>query len=127
MPLRFTDEYRYRIMSLLEAEPALSQRELAGRLGMSLGKVNYCLRALMEKGLLKAHAFCNSRNKRAYVYVLTPSGIRERGRVTLRFLRRKTAEYEALKAEIETIRAQLWGQGSSGNGYDSVKPNEQVR
>jgi EPS-associated MarR family transcriptional regulator len=103
----FTDEYRYRIMSLLQREPGLSQRELAERLGMSLGKVNFCLRALMEKGLLKANRFYNSRNKRAYLYVLTPSGITERARLTVRFLERKTAEYEALKAEIERISAEV--------------------
>ena len=104
---RVTDEYRYRIMSLLDREPGLSQRELAQRLGMSLGKVNFCLRALMEKGLLKASSFYNNRNKRAYLYVLTPSGISERAQLTVRFLERKTAEYEALKAEIERISAEV--------------------
>jgi EPS-associated MarR family transcriptional regulator len=102
-----TDEYRYRIMSLLEREPGLSQRELAARLGISLGKVNFCLQALIEKGLLKANTFYNSRNKRAYLYVLTPNGIRERAQLTVRFLERKTAEYEALRAEIERISAEV--------------------
>jgi EPS-associated MarR family transcriptional regulator len=107
MPLQFNDEFRYRIISLLEEEPTLSQRQLAARLGISLGKVNFCLQALVDKGWLKASRFYGSENKRAYMYVLTPQGIRERVSLTLRFLQRKTAEYEALKKEIAEIRSVL--------------------
>lgn len=99
-----TDEYRYRILKLLEADPHASQRRIADELGISLGRVNYCLQALIEKGLIKANNFRNSANKRAYLYLLTPTGIEEKARVTARFLRRKLDEYEALKRELEELR-----------------------
>jgi EPS-associated MarR family transcriptional regulator len=99
-----TDEYRYRILKLLEADPQASQRELAGRLGISLGRVNYCLKALIEKGLVKSNNFRNNSNKRAYLYLLTPSGIEEKARVTARFLRRKLEEYDALKRELDELQ-----------------------
>jgi len=105
MVSRLTDEYHYRIVRLIDEKPAISQRELADRLGISLGKTNYCVRALMDKGLLKATRFCNSQNKRAYLYVLTPNGIREYANITMRFLQRKSAEYEALKNEIAEIES----------------------
>lgn len=100
-----TDEYRYKILKLIETNPEISQRDLSHRLGISLGKTNYCLKALMEKGLLKASDFRNSKNKMAYIYKLTPKGIEEKTAVTLRFLKRKVQEYESLKSEIEQIRA----------------------
>ena len=99
-----TDEYRYRILKLLEADPGASQRELASRLGISLGRVNYCLQALVRKGLLKVNNFRDSTHKRAYLYLLTPRGIEERARVTARFLRVKLDEYEILKHELEELR-----------------------
>jgi len=98
------DETRYRILKLLEAQPELSQRELARELGVSLGKANYCLRALVAKGLVKAVNFKNNRNKKAYAYYLTPKGIDEKARVTLRFLMQKAQEYEALKRELRQLR-----------------------
>jgi EPS-associated MarR family transcriptional regulator len=99
-----TDEYRYKLLQLLEEKPHASQRELANALGISLGKVNFCLNALMERGLIKARNFTNSRNKRAYMYYLTPRGLQEKARVTVRFFRQKMLEYEALSREIETLR-----------------------
>jgi len=99
-----TDEYRYKILKLVEANPAISQRELASQLGISLGKVNFCLKALIEKGLLKATNFRNNKNKLAYMYLLTPSGIEEKASITLRFLKYKLHEYEALQIEIEELR-----------------------
>jgi len=99
-----TDEYRYKIFKLVEAHPEISQRELARELGISLGKANYCLKALIEKGLLKAGNFRNSKNKMAYVYKLTPKGIEEKSNVTVRFLKQKMTEYESLKSEIEFLR-----------------------
>jgi len=105
MPI-LTDESRYRILRLIEQNPAISQRELARELGVSLGKVNFCLNALIEKGVLKANSFLNSRNKRAYAYVLTPRGIEEKARVTLRFLKWKVGEYEALQKEIAELTEQ---------------------
>lgn len=99
-----TDEYRYKLLRLLEANPQASQREISDALGVSLGKVNYCLNALIGKGLVKARNFTNSHNKRAYMYYLTPRGMKEKARVTVRFLRQRVQEYEALRAEIETLR-----------------------
>jgi EPS-associated MarR family transcriptional regulator len=102
-----SDEVRYRLLSLLEANPELSQREVARHLGVSLGKVNYCLRSLVEKGWIKATNFKNSKNKSAYMYFLTPRGIEEKAGVTARFLQWKMREYEALKVEIEKIREEV--------------------
>jgi len=99
-----TDETRYRILKLLEVEPHASQRRIADELGISLGRVNFCLQALVEKGLVKVNNFRNSANKRAYLYLLTPRGIEEKAMVTARFLRRKLDEYEALKREVEQLQ-----------------------
>jgi len=102
--LVLTDEYRYRILKLLEADPHASQRRIADELGISLGRVNYCLQALIEKGLVKVNNFRSSTNKRAYLYLLTPRGIEEKARVTARFLRVKLNEYETLKRELEELQ-----------------------
>jgi EPS-associated MarR family transcriptional regulator len=99
-----TDETRYRILKLLEGDPHASQRRIADELRISLGRVNYCLRALIGKGLVKATNFRNSANKRAYLYLLTPRGIEEKALVTTRFLKRKMDEYESLTREIEILR-----------------------
>jgi EPS-associated MarR family transcriptional regulator len=98
------DETRYKLMRLLEANPHLSQRDAARELGISLGKLNYCVRALIGKGWVKAARFKNSRNKAAYMYVLTPRGIEHKARLTLQFLRTKVQEYKALRAEIVQMR-----------------------
>ena len=98
------DETRYRILKILEADPQASQRKLADQLGISLGRVNYCLQALIDKGLVKANNFRNSANKRAYLYLLTPKGIEEKAKVTVRFLQYKLAEYEILKHELEELQ-----------------------
>jgi|TARA_B100001079_G_C16300015_1_gene465008 EPS-associated MarR family transcriptional regulator len=102
-----TDELRYKIIRHLEADPYLSQRALAKALGISLGKANYCLQALMQKGLIKAGNFHHSKNKRMYMYVLTPRGIEERAKATVRFLRRKMEENKAIVAEIEQLRGEI--------------------
>ena len=102
-----TDEYRAKILRILEEAPGTSQRELARELGISLGKVNYCLQALIEKGFVKARNFRNSSNKKAYMYYLTPKGIEHKARVTARFFARKLAEYETLTQEIESLRAEV--------------------
>jgi len=99
-----TDEVRYKLLKLVEANPALNQRGLARELGISLGKVNFCLHALIDKGLVKASNFKNSHNKRSYLYVLTPQGVEDKARVTVRFLRNKQAEFEALKQEIAALQ-----------------------
>lgn len=102
-----SEDARYKILRILEKNPEASQRQMAEELGVSLGKVNYCLQALVEKGLLKARNFSQSPNKRRYLYVLTPSGIDKKTKMTRKFLNRKMNEYEALKAEIEEIRREL--------------------
>jgi EPS-associated MarR family transcriptional regulator len=104
-----SDEYRYKILRLLETDPQMSQRDLARELGISLGKANYCLRSLMETGLIKANNFKNNRNKKAYMYFLTPRGITEKAQATARFLERKMTEYEALQREIELLRREAGG------------------
>ena len=101
-----TEEVRYKLLKLLEPNPQLSQREVARELGISLGKVNYCLKALVDKGWIKAANFKNSKNKAAYMYLLTPRGIEEKTRVTARFLQRRMQEYEALRDEIKQIRVE---------------------
>ena len=98
-----TDETRYRLLKTLQSDPQASQRRIADELGISLGRVNYCLNALIQKGLVKVNNFRNSANKRAYLYVLTPRGIEERARLTARFLRVKLDEYEILKRELEQL------------------------
>jgi EPS-associated MarR family transcriptional regulator len=103
----FTEEQHFRILRELERDPQVSQRRLAEELGVSVGKVNYLLRALIDRGLVKANNFRNSDNKRAYLYVLTPKGIAEKSRNTVRFLQRKTAEYEALRKEIDRLRREV--------------------
>lgn len=85
-------------------EPAASQRSLSKRFEVSLGKVNYCLRTLVEKGLVKANNFKRSDNKLAYAYVLTPAGLEEKSRLSKAFLQRKLAEFEALEQEIAALR-----------------------
>jgi EPS-associated MarR family transcriptional regulator len=99
-----TDEYRYKILKILEANPEISQRDLARELGISLGRVNFCLKALIEKGLLKALNFKNSHNKLAYMYLLTPRGIEEKSTMTAQFLKIKMQEYANLETEIEQLR-----------------------
>jgi EPS-associated MarR family transcriptional regulator len=98
-----TDEYRYKILKLIEAKPELTQRELARDLGISLGKANFCLKGLIEVGLIKATNFRNSHNKLAYMYLLTPTGIEAKSSITLRFLKSKMQEYELLQAEISLL------------------------
>jgi len=84
-----SDEDRYRILKLLESQPELSQRKIARELCVSLGKVNFCLKAFIGKGLIKARRFSKSPNKKAYLYILTLKGMEEKGKVTLRFQAKK--------------------------------------
>lgn len=99
-----SEETRYKVMRLIEANPEMSQREVARELGMSLGKVNYCLKALTRRGWVKAANFKNSNNKAAYMYLLTPRGIEAKASLAVRFLMIKMREYERLRAEIEEMR-----------------------
>ena len=100
-------EIHLKLLRYLEANPQVSQRELAEYLGVSLGKTNYCLGTLIEKGLVKARNFKNKANKRAYLYLLTPKGVREKAQISVRFLQRKLQENESLLAEIEELRNEL--------------------
>jgi EPS-associated MarR family transcriptional regulator len=97
---------KFSVMRLVQATPDITQRELSDRLGVSLGRINYCISALTEVGQVKIENFKASNNKWRYVYILTPSGIAEKSRLTARFLARKLREYEALKIEIDAIRAE---------------------
>ena len=98
------DEIAYKLLKLIEAEPHLSQRDIAQKMGVSLGKTNYCLKALVDKGFVKLQNFYNNEKKSAYIYFLTPSGIEEKAAVTYRFLQRKIKEYENIKVEIENLK-----------------------
>lgn len=97
-------EIHLKILRHLEDNPDISQRDLARELGVSLGKANYCLKALIEKGFVKAQNFRESDNKRGYLYVLTPEGLEAKLRISMDFLKRKMAEYEDLKREIEELQ-----------------------
>lgn len=99
-----SDEAHLRVLQLLQQQPEWTQRELAEALGVSVGKVNYVLRALIEKGAVKARNFRNSQHKLGYAYLLTPKGASHKAALTQRFLQRKLAEYAALKTEIERLQ-----------------------
>ena len=100
------DEIAYKLLKLIEAEPHLSQREIAQKMGVSLGKTNYCLKALIDKGFIKFQNFYKNEKKSAYIYFLTPRGIEEKAAVTYRFLQRKIKEYENIKVEIESLQVE---------------------
>ena len=102
-----TQEIHLKVLRHLEEKPDVTQRELAEALGVSLGKANYCLKALINKGLVKAENFKNSANKRAYLYLLTPKGMETKARISVRFLQRKMEEYETLKLEIEQLKTEM--------------------
>lgn len=105
--MSFQDEIHYRILGYIASHPDATQREVARALGVSVGKANYCIRALITKGFLKARNFKNSNSKAAYSYVLTPRGVREKVRVTYEFLRYKLDEYDALKREIAALSGEV--------------------
>lgn len=102
---------RYDLLKMLEENPSLSQRDLARYLGISLGKVNFCLKALVEKGCIKVNNFRNSDNKLAYAYLLTPRGVEEKASMTAAFLRYKIQEYDRLRAEIEELKREAEDKG----------------
>jgi len=97
-------EIHFKVMRLLQDKPDMSQRQMAKALGLSLGKTNYCVQALLAKGWLKLQNFSGNTNKQAYAYLLTPEGIANKAQLTTRFLQRKQQEYVLLKAEIETLQ-----------------------
>ncbi|EMY76236.1 EPS-associated transcriptional regulator, MarR family [Leptospira weilii serovar Ranarum str. ICFT] len=101
------DALRHKLLRILEENPEVNQRELSEILGISLGKVNYCLKALMDKGWIKAKNFKNSKNKLAYAYFLTPMGIEEKALITVRYLKIKMQEYEQIRKEIEELKKEV--------------------
>lgn len=101
------EEIRIRILRILASESHLTQRDLAGRLGLSLGKTHYCLHAAVKAGLVRIGRFKNARSKKAYAYLLTPEGMEEKLRLAGRFLSRKMKEYEAIKDEIAALREEV--------------------
>lgn len=116
------DEAHYKLLRLIESRPDATQRELAQALGVSLGKVNYCVNALIEKGFVKARNFRNSHNKLAYAYLLTPRGIEQKTAVTVQFLRRKVNEYEALRREIAELKREVESTGAPASVRKELKP-----
>lgn len=101
-----SEDTHYHVLKHIESNPSITQRELAKELGVSVGKANYCLKALIDKGWVKANNFKNSNKKLAYFYILTPSGIEKKANLTVSFLARKIKEYEALKSEIELLKTE---------------------
>ncbi len=102
-----SEELQYKILKLIEKNPEITQREIAKELGVSLGKANYLLKAIIEKGFVKAKNFKNNKNKLGYMYLLTPQGIEEKARATVRFLKRKMEEYDQIQKEIDELRKEL--------------------
>ncbi|WP_323039900.1 MarR family EPS-associated transcriptional regulator [Gemmobacter sp.] len=104
------EDVHFRVLRILQHRPEISQRDLAEEVGIALGKVNYVLNALTDKGLVKMRNFRNAENKLRYAYILTPAGIATKTELTSGFLKRKMAEYEALKFEIESLQCEAeWG------------------
>ncbi len=102
-----TDEIQHKIFKVIESDPNISQRELSELLGISLGKTNYCLKALIAKGWVKARNFKNSQNKLAYAYLLTPTGIEQKTTITVRYLKSKMREFDELKTAVEELKREV--------------------
>lgn len=110
----YEQEIRYRLLKVLSQDPNLGQRDMAKRMGISLGKVNYCVSELASKGWIKITRFKSAKKKMPYTYMLTPKGVEEKGRLTLRFLKRKLSEYEEIKKQIRELHCEV-EQESLGN------------
>ena len=115
------DDY-FRVLRILQDRPDVTQREIAQLLGVSTSGLNYCLNALIDKGWVKVHNFSETKNKFGYVYLLTPSGVAEKAALTGRFLKRKLLEYEAMRAEIESLS----GEGGEGSKWRDGDPGSRV-
>ena len=116
-----SDDLRYKLLRVLAEEPQISQRELAQRLDISVGRANFCLSALVDKGLVKMDNFRKANNKLAYAYLLTPQGVEEKARITISFLKRKLSEYSELEREIERLRREVLV--SEQRGIDGLQPS----
>jgi EPS-associated MarR family transcriptional regulator len=114
-PAEFQEEIQFAVLRRLQDTPELSQRALARELGISLGSINYCFQALVEKGWIKVQNFSQSTHKLRYAYLLTPAGLAAKSKLTAEFLRRKLSEYEQLQGEITALKAEL-GESSATMG-----------
>ncbi len=108
-----SSEIHFQVLRAIAQNPDLTQRELAAVLGISLGKANYCLKALVVKGLVKIDSFAKSKNKLGYAYLLTPQGVAEKAALTTSFLRHKLEEYESLRSEIEMLKLETANSAST--------------
>ncbi|MEM6477773.1 MAG: MarR family EPS-associated transcriptional regulator [Pseudomonadota bacterium] len=113
---KIREDVHFRVLRLLQANPEMSQRDLADAVGISVGGAHYVLGALIDKGLIKLGNFTAAADKRRYAYVLTPKGVSEKAAITRRFLARKREEYEALRAEIDALSEEVAEMGSSHGG-----------
>ena len=118
--MNFGSEETLKVLREMSTTPQLTQRELSSRLGLSLGKINFLIKAMIERGLIKAESFKNSNNKSAYLYVLTPMGIEEKIRTTYWFLKRKTEEYEKLEIEIKQLQKEIGCPDFPDEGRDNI-------
>lgn len=103
----FQDEIQFEVLRYLHRTPQVSQRSLAQELGISLGSINFCFKALVEKGWIKMQNFGHNRDKLRYAYLLTPAGVAEKSTLTVELLKRKSAEYETLQQQIEDLKAEV--------------------
>lgn len=116
-------ELRHKLFLILSKHPEITQRNLSQQLGVSLGKTNYCLRALMQKGWVKAQNFKTNKNKKAYTYYLTKAGLEEKARLAIQFLRKKQEEYEVLKEAIEELEKELAERTNYSLGHGEAETN----
>ena len=116
----FEQEIHYRLLNLLVDEPQLRQLDIAKKMGISVGKVNYCIAELAKKGLIKVKRFKSAKNKLPYSYMLTPQGIEEKGRITVRFLKRKLSEYEEIKHQIAVLTEEVEKNGLRGMAESEI-------
>jgi len=114
----YEQEIHYRLLKVLSQDPQLGQRDMAKRMGISLGKVNYCISNLASKGWIKINRFKSAKNKIPYTYVLTPKGLEEKGKLTLRFLKRKLSEYEEIKKQIRELHYEVEEDGLDNPGSE---------
>ena len=113
------EDIQFQVLRRLYETPDVSQRTLAKELGISLGSINFCFQALVDKGWVKMQNFSQSKHKMGYVYLLTPAGIAEKSKLTVKFLKRKVAEYEALHAEIDVLKSELAFEACAKEGRQS--------
>ena len=114
----YEQEIHYRLLKVLSQDPQLGQRDMAKRMGISLGKVNYCISELAAKGWIKITRFRSAKNKIPYTYLLTPKGLEEKGKLTLRFLKRKLSEYEEIKKQIRELHYEVEEDGLDNSGSE---------